>query len=198
MRLVAVEFVTLDGVIQAPGHAGEDPDGFSHGGWSQPYFADHARHSANAYRAAAGFLFGRTTFEIFAGYWPTVTDPADPIAHALNTRPKYVVSSTLTNPAWQPTTVVSGDITERIAELKRQRGGDLLVVGSSQLAQRLVTDRLIDEYQLWVHPVVVGSGKRLFPATLSPLVLDLVDATVTSTGLLIATYQPACATRNAA
>lgn len=191
MRLVAVEFMTLDGVIQALGSAAEDPDGFAHGGWSQPFFADHGRYIANPYRTATGFVFGRRTFEIFQGFWPTVTDPDNPIAHALNTQPKYVVSTTMTAPHWQPTTIIALNVTARITELKDRPGGDLIVVGSAQLAHHLITDGLIDEYQLWIHPIVADAGKRLFPPVAAPIALDLIDTTITPTGLIITTYRPA-------
>lgn len=189
--LVVVEYVSLDGVIQAPGHAGEDPDGgFAHGGWTGPFMAEHRRYNSRLYPTASGFLLGRRTYEIFAASWPTVTDPADRIAHALNTRPKYVASTTPFQPTWPATTVLTGDVADQVAKLKQQPGesGPLLAVGSAQLAQTLLAHDLVDEYQLWLHPVVLGSGKRLFDDRVD---LRLVDSTTTGGGLVILTYQPA-------
>jgi dihydrofolate reductase len=189
--LVVVEYVSLDGVIQAPGHAGEDPEGgFAHGGWTGPFMADHRRHNSQLYPTAGAFLLGRRTYEIFAAYWPTVTDQTDRIARALNSRPKYVVSTTLRAAAWPETTVVTGAVAEQVAKLKQQPGGPVLVIGSARLAQTLLAHGLVDEYQLLVHPVVLGSGKRLFADRDSnPVGLRLVDSTTASSGLVILTYQ---------
>ena len=194
-NLLVVEYVSLDGVIQAPGHAGEDPDGgFVHGGWTGPFMAEHRRYNSRLYPTAGGFVLGRRTYEIFAASWPTVTDPTDRIAHALNTRPKYVASTTPFEAAWQGTTVLTGEVAEQVANLKQQPcdGGPLLVIGSATLAQTLAAHHLVDEYQLWLHPVVLGSGKRLFDDRDSNLVdLRLVDSTTTGSGLVLLTYQPA-------
>jgi dihydrofolate reductase len=161
--LVVVEYVSLDGVIQAPGHAGEDRDaGFAHGGWTGGFMADHRRYNSQLFPTASAFLLGRRTYEIFAAYWPTVTDERERIAHALNTRPKYVVSTTLRAPAWPGTTVLAGDVAGQVAKLKQEPGGPVLALGSSQLVPTLLAHDLVDEYQLWLHPVVLGSGKRLF------------------------------------
>jgi dihydrofolate reductase len=193
--LLVVEYVSLDGVIQAPGHAGEDPDGgFAHGGWTGPFMAEHRRYNSRLYPTAGGFVLGRRTYEIFAAYWPTVTDQTDRIAHALNTRPKYVASTTLFEAAWPGTTVLTGEVAEQVAKLKQQPGdgGPLLVIGSATLAQTLAAHHLVDEYQLLVHPVVLGSGKRLFDDRGGDRVdLRLVDSTTASSGLVLLTYQPA-------
>ena len=109
-KIVLVEFLSLDGVVQAPGNDQEDPENFSHGGWTQPFFGDHRRYMPETLTAAGAYLFGRSTYEIFAAYWPTVTDRDDVIARALNTKPKYVVSTTLRDPAWSPTTVLPGPL----------------------------------------------------------------------------------------
>ena len=190
-----VEYVSLDGVVQAPGHAGEDPDGgFAHGGWTGPFMAEHRRYNSRLYPTAGGFVLGRRTYEIFAAYWPTVTDETDRIAHALNTRPKYVASTTLFEAAWPGTTVLTGEVAEQVAKLKQQPGdgGPLLVIGSATLAQTLLAHDLVDEYQLLVHPVVLGSGKRLFDDRGRDRVdLRLVDSTTASSGLVLLTYQPA-------
>jgi dihydrofolate reductase len=189
--LVVAEYVSLDGVIQAPGYAGEDPDGgFAHGGWTGPFMAEHRRYNSQLYPTAGGFLLGRRTYEIFAAYWPTVTDETDRIAHALNSRPKYVVSTTLRQPAWSGTTVLAGDVAEQVAKLKQQPGGPILLVGSGRLARTLAAHGLVDQYQLLVHPVVLGSGKRLFADRGgTPVGLRLVDSTTTEGGLVILTYQ---------
>jgi dihydrofolate reductase len=193
--LLVVEYVSLDGVIQAPGHAGEDPDGgFAHGGWTGPFMTEHRRYNSRLYPTAGGFVLGRRTYEIFAAYWPTVTDETDRIAHALNTRPKYVASTTLFEAAWSGTTVLTGEVAEQVAKLKQQPGdgGPLLVIGSATLAQTLAAHHLVDEYQLLVHPVVLGSGKRLFDDRHGNRVdLRLVDSTTACSGLVLLTYQPA-------
>ena len=123
-KLVVLEYVSLDGVIQAPGHAGEDPaGGFAHGGWTGPFITQHPHFVAESFSAADGFLFGRLTYEIVAAYWPTVTDPGDPIAQALNTRPKYVAAASPPDPAWAGTTVLAGDVAGQVARLKAERAG---------------------------------------------------------------------------
>lgn len=191
-RLVVLEYTSIDGVIQAPGHAGEDDaGGFQHGGWTQPQMSDHRRYVAESFYAADAFLLGRLTYEIFAAYWPTVTDPSDEIATALNTRHKYVASSTLRDPAWEHTTLLGPDIAAEVAVLKAQPGRELLVVGSGRLAHALFDHELVDEYRLMVHPVVLGSGKRLFAETTSVRPMELIDARTTASGLVLITYQPA-------
>ena len=190
-KLVVLEYVSLDGVIQAPGHAGEDrAGGFEHGGWTGPFMGEHRRYVADALRAAGAVLLGRRTYEIFAAVWPTVTDPRDEIAAALNTLPKYLASTTLDQPGWAGTTVLRDEVAEQVAKLREQPGKDILVVGSSQLAQTLADHGLVDEYQLWLHPVVLGSSKRLFRDGGARADLRLVDARTTDTGLVILTYAP--------
>ena len=137
-RLIAVEFISLDGVIQAPGYAGEDTENFAHGGWTQPYYADHAAHLQDTYRTAGGFVFGRKTFEIFADHWPTVPNDGNVIAEALNTRPKHVVSTTLGSTTWANTNVIANDVPAKIAAAKLAADGPLVLVGSSQLAHTLL------------------------------------------------------------
>jgi dihydrofolate reductase len=188
-KLIVAQYVSLDGVMQAPGHAGEDSaGGFAHGGWTGPYMADHLRYNSEFYPTAGGFLLGRRTYEIFAAYWPTVTDEGNQVARALNTLPKYVASTTPLQAGWAGTTVLEGDVPAAVADLKRQPGRPLVVVGSAQLAQTLLEADLVDEYQLWLHPVVLGGGKRLFrdggPAT----TLRLADSRTTGGGLVILTY----------
>jgi dihydrofolate reductase len=191
-KLVVLEYVSLDGVIQAPGQAAEDPEGnFPHGGWSAPFIPAHRHHVAPSFHAADAFLFGRRTYEIFAAFWPTVTDPTDEIAAALNTRPKLVASGTLSAPAWPGTSVLTGDVAAEVAKLRDRPGRELLVVGSSRLAQSLADHALVDEYRLLVHPIVLGTGKKLFRDG-SPLThMELVEATTSTDGLVLLTYQPA-------
>ena len=196
-----VEYVSLDGVIQAPGHAGEDRDGgFAHGGWSSStaeFMADHRRYNSQLFPAAGAFLLGRRTYEIFAEYWPTVTDRADQIAHALNSRPKYVVSATLREAAWPGTSVITSDVAGQVGKLKQEPGGPILVLGSATLVHALLAHDLVDEYQLWLHPVVLGRGKRLFGDGGDGgdggdrVDLRLVDSMTTGGGLVILTYQRA-------
>lgn len=190
--LVIVEYVTLDGVIQAPGHSKEDQDSqFAHGGWTGPFMDDHQRYMREAFAAAGGVLLGRKTYEIFASYWPTVTDAHDDIARVLNSVPKYVVSTTLGDGAWKPVTVIADDVAARVQALKDQPGKDLLVIGSSVLAQTLMHERLVDEYQLWLHPVTLGAGKRLFRPDGPRMDLTLADARVTKSGLALLRYRTA-------
>lgn len=188
-NLVVLQFVSLDGVTQAPGHAGEDTDGgFVHGGWTESLMPEHRRHGTARYHEAGAFLFGRHTYEIWTEYWPTVTDPDDHIAAALNSRPKYVVSTTLGEPTWAGTTVIRDDVPAEVARLKKQPGGDILVPGSGRLTHTLAAEGLIDRYELWIHPVALGTGKRLFVERMD---LALVNAMTTTSGLVILTYQPA-------
>jgi dihydrofolate reductase len=192
MRKVVVnEYVSLDGVIQGPGHAGEDPaGGFGHSGWTVPFLPEHRRYVIDSFRACDAFVLGRVTYEIFAAYWPTVTDPGDDIARSLNTHPKYVASTTLTAPAWQPTTVIGSDLAGEVAKLKGQPGRDILVIGSSTVAQELAAHGLVDEYRLMLHPIVLGGGKRLFRDGARATPMRLVDTRATTTGLVILTYRP--------
>ncbi len=189
-NVVVLEYVSLDGVVQAPGHAGEDDEGgFAQGGWTGPFMRDHRRYIREAFWAAGAVLLGRRTYEIFAAYWPTVTDERDEIATSLNTLPKYVVSSTLTEAQWPGTTVIRSDVAEAVATLKTEPGKDMLVVGSSRLVQTLTEHDLVDEYRLWLHPTVLGRGKRLFKDGGPIMNLDLMDARTTTTGLVILTYE---------
>ena len=188
--LTVIEYVSLDGVMQAPGHAQEDPaGGFSHGGWTGPFMGEHGRYMREALNTMGALLLGRLTYEIWAGYWPTVTDPADEIARMLNQVPKYVASTTLTDGAWPQTTVID-DVAGQVGELKQQPGKDIVVMGSSELAQSLIGHDLVDEYRLMIHPVVLGSGKRVFRDGNPTGALRLIEATTTSSGLAILSYQP--------
>jgi dihydrofolate reductase len=194
MRKVIVStFLTLDGVMQAPGGPDEDRSGgFEHGGWQMPYFDDVAGSAISEGMAASGaFLLGRKTYEIFAAYWPSAPDD-DPIAAVMNGIQKYVVSTTLEEPLeWNNSTLIKGDIAAEVTKLKQQPGKDLQVIGSGDLAQTLMQHDLVDEYQLMVNPIVLGSGNRLFREGSATSPLRLVDSKTTSTGVLILTYQPA-------
>ena len=191
MRLTVTTFLTLDGVMQAPGGPEEDPsDGFEHGGWSFPYAdEDFGRLVTRWFSQADAFLLGRRTYEIFAAFWPLVTEEADPVASRLNTLPKYVASRTLETVSWQGAELLRGDVPEQVARLKERPGRELQVHGSGDLLQTLMAHDLVDEYRLFVYPVVLGSGRRLFSQGTPPRSLKLVDATTTSTGVVIATYE---------
>ncbi len=193
-KVIADEWMTLDGVIQAPGQEGEDTTGgFQHGGWHVGYFDDIAqRWVVESVVKAGGFLLGRRTYEIFAAHWPNASEEEQGLAEPLNTKPKYVASRTLTEPLeWQNSTVLQEDVAEAVAALKQQEGEDLHVIGSSELVQTLFEHDLVDEFRVMIDPVVVGGGKRLFrdDGVLRPL--RLVDSQVTTTGVIIATYAPA-------
>ena len=187
-RLVVIEYLSLDGVIQAPGHSGEDREGdFALGGWTGPFMDDHARYNAAFFQAAGGFLLGRKTYEIWAAYWPTVPDTTNEIARALNTASKYVASMTLQRADWSGTTVMT-DVPREVAELRRKQGKPIFVLGSADLVQTLIEHDLVDEYQLWLHPVVLGGGKRLFRDSNPAGALKLIDSTTTAGGLVILNY----------
>jgi dihydrofolate reductase len=195
-KLIVAEYLSLDGVVQAPGHAGEDSaGGFAHGGWTVPYMADHRRYNGELYQSVGAFLLGRLTYEIFAAAWPAVTDEHDRIARALNTLPKYVASTSLRpeQATWAGTTILKGDIATEVARLKEESGGPILVAGSARLVQTLQRHDLVDEYRLWLHPVVLGGGKRLFADGAAPVAFRLVDAMATSGGLALLTYERAAA-----
>ena len=186
-------FITLDGIMQAPGGPDEDRDGgFEHGGWSFPYFSeDMGEVIGDAFANADCFLLGRKTYEIFAASWPNFPDHDDPVASKLNNLPKYVVSTTLDKADWQPTTIIKGDIPGEVAKLKDQYAGEIQVHGSAGLAQALHGHGLIDEYRLFIEPVVLGTGKRLFEPGAEPTALRLVETKPMSKGAVLAIYQRA-------
>ena len=190
-KLVVNSNLTLDGVMQSPADPDEDRrDGFELGGWAPPYF-DRVMGDVAAEGMAAGgaLLFGRRTFDQFASFWSTQPDD-NPFAAVLNTRRKYVASTTLEEPLpWSNSTLLKGDAMEAVAELKRQ-DDDLVVLGSGQLVQSLMRADLVDEYVLLIHPLVLGTGRRLFTDGGSSADLRLVDSKTTTTGVVIATYQP--------
>jgi len=192
-KLIATTFVTLDGVMQAPGGPDEDRSGgFEHGGWLVPYAdEDLGRLIVPWTEQATAFLLGRGTYEIFAAHWPRVTDPQDAVARALNSRPKYVASKTLKKAEWNNSTVLSGDVVKAVAALKKEGSGEIQVHGSHGLLQTLNANALVDVYRVWVYPVVLGSGKRLFESGAVPAALKLTATTTTSTGVLVNTYERA-------
>ena len=192
MRLTLHTFLTLDGVMQAPGGPDEDRDGgFSHGGWSFPYAAeDSGAAVAGWFSHASAFLLGRKTYQIFAGYWPAVTDPTNPIASRLNALPKYVPSATLKSADWHNSTLLGGDVVTEVAKLKESPGDELQVHGSGELAQALIEHDLVDEYRLLSFPVHLGSGKKLFREGARAAALRLIQSSVTSTGVIITRYVP--------
>jgi dihydrofolate reductase len=193
-KMIVQEWMTLDGVVQAPGAADEDPSGvFSHGGWSLPYFDEVAmKWAVENVAAASGYLLGRRTYEVFAAHWPTASEAEQPLAEPLNTKPKYVASTTLSEPLeWRNSTVLEGDVAGAVAALKQQEdGGDLLVIGSPQLVQTLVGQDLVDEFRVMIDPLVVGGGKRLFGDDGALRRLRLLDSQVTTTGAILATWAP--------
>ena len=193
MRKVIVnEFTSLDGVAQAPGGADEDRSGgFAHGGWHMRYMADELAQKwvLESIVEAGGFLLGRRTYEIFAAYWPKAPEDEQVIAEPLNRKPKYVVSTTLTEPLhWHNSTLVAGDVAAAVAALKQEDEGDLHVIGSTELVRTLIEHDLADQFRLMIDPVVLGGGKRIFrdDGLLRPM--RLVDGQVTSTGAILATY----------
>ncbi len=192
-KLVAGTFLTLDGVMQAPGGPNEDRDGgFRHGGWLVPYFDDKFGEIMTAWtRQAGAFLLGRKTYEIFAASWPKSTDPADEIAAALNTRPKFVASRTLEEVTWSNSFLLKGDVAEEVAKLKKEEGGEIQVHGSSNFLQTLLKHDLIDTFRIWQFPVVLGTGKRLFGEGTIPGSFRLVDTQLTKTGAVLHVYERA-------
>lgn len=191
-RIAVINHITLDGVMQAPGRADEDTrGGFEHGGWSPPY-GDEVMGAALGARMtkSGGLLFGRRTYEDLLAYWNTQNSP---FKDALNHAPKYIASRTLSEPLpWPNSTLLTGDTTAAVAALKKEPGNDIHVMGSGELIQALMHHNLIDEYMLLIHPLVLGSGRRLFAEGSGFTSLRLVgDATTTTTGVVIVTYRPA-------
>ncbi|MFJ2645323.1 dihydrofolate reductase family protein [Streptomyces sp. NPDC087420] len=189
MRLVLQEFLSLDGVSQGPGSPDEDTsDGFTQGGWFVPHMDEEFERQAGDWLGSAdAFLFGRRTYLNFARDWPQMTE--HPFAGILNGLPKYVASHSLAEGAWDPTTILSGDIPSQVAELKQQPGRELQIHGSARLAQSLLAAGLIDELRLVVAPVIVGAGRRLFPDGGAPAGLRLLSNTTTPGGLAIQVYE---------
>jgi dihydrofolate reductase len=193
MKLALHTFLTLDGVMQAPGGPDEDTEGgFSHGGWSFPYGDDDFGTAVTGWFANVdAFLLGRKTYDIFATHWPKVTDADDPVASKLNALPKYVASTTLKSGSWNNTTLLGPDVVAEVTKLKERPGNELQVHGSGNLAHTLIEHDLIDEYRLLYFPVHLGSGKKLFRDGAKAAALRLTSSTTTSSGVVIATYEPA-------
>jgi dihydrofolate reductase len=190
-KLVSTIFVTLDGVYQAPGGPQEDTrDGFTQGGWSFPYGDDDfGRFVNDVFQRPGAFLLGRRTYDIFASFWPKVTDPADPVAGKLNALPKYVPSSTLKDPEWAGTTVLDGDLAKEVTALKEQTDGELQIHGSGALVQSLLALDLIDTVHLLTFPVVLGAGRRLFAEGAVPTAFRHAGGRVTAAGVSIQSYE---------
>jgi dihydrofolate reductase len=192
MKLTTVTNVSVDGVMQGLGGPDEDRSGgFERGGWALPLFDNEAEtFLGEVFQRADAFLFGRRTYQIFAGYWGVMPDQDNnPIAGPLNKQPKYVASSTLTDPQWADTTVLSGDVAAAVRELKATPAGELQVHGSGALVRWLLDNQLVDEIILLTYPVVVGQGTRLFPASGPDTALELVDSRATRGGVTIQVYR---------
>jgi dihydrofolate reductase len=191
-ELTITTFVSLDGVMQAPGGPGEDESGnFTHGGWVIPYFdEDGGKTIAEIFMKADAFLLGRGTYDIFASWWPKITDPNDLVATKLNSLPKFVASRTRMTFPWKNSFHVS-DVVKDVAEIKKRFSNEVQVHGSAGLAQILIQNDLIDEYRLFTFPVTLGTGKRLFGGGAVPRSLKLVRSRTTNTGVVINVYRPA-------
>jgi dihydrofolate reductase len=193
MKLTTVTHVSVDGVMQGLGGPDEDRrEGFERGGWALPLFeGEAATFLEQVFQRADAFLFGRRTYEIFAGSWGAVAEMrAQPIGVALNETPKYVASTTLTDPQWVDTTVLSGDVAGAIGELKAEPGGELQVHGSGALVRWLLENELVDEIVLLIYPVVIGQGTRLFPDAGPDIALELLDSRAVRNGITIQVYRP--------
>src|SRR6266568_2633780 len=192
-KLVVGTFVTMDGVMQAPGGPDEDRDGgFKEGGWSVKYWDDMmGKMIVEQTLQPDALLLGRRTYEIFAAHWPRVTDPKDPVASKLNSMRKYVASRTLRKVEWHNSALLPGDAATAVARLKKQAGEKIAMTRSSNLIQTLLKHDLIDEFRLWVFPVMIGSGKRLFGDETVPGAFHLVDAKASTTGVVIHRYERA-------
>ena len=193
MKLMTMTQVTVDGVMQGNGGASDEDrrNGFERGGWALGMGDSETMTLINeTYQRADAFLFGRRTYELFAGYWGVRDDLEHPIVGALNTKPKYVASTTLTDPQWADTTVLSGDVAAAIGELKAKPGGELQVHGSGDLTRWLLEKDLVDEMNLLIVPVVVGQGTRLFPDAGPDIALDLTDSRAFPRGVTLQVYRP--------
>jgi dihydrofolate reductase len=188
--LVVIEFLSLDGVMQSLGGPDEDTEGgFRHGGWSQPYMDDVLMSSSlQGIRSTDAYLFGRRTYEKFIAYWPTQPDE-NPMAAHLNATPKYVASRTLDRVDWRNAQLLQDAVPDAVRALKAQDGGSIAVLGSGALVKTLFEHDLVDELRLFVHPLIIGSGKRLFPASPEMRPLELVDVQPTTTGVLLIRYR---------
>jgi len=192
-KLVVSAFISLDGIMQAPGGPEEDPEGgFEHGGWSVPYFdEDMGAIMVEQFAGMESLLLGRRTYEIFAAHWPHFDDPNDPVASKLNAMPKYVASRTLSEVTWNNSHLLKGDLADAVTDLKQGSGGEVNVQGSSNLINSLQRHDLVDEYRLLIEPVALGTGKRLFAEGTHPVAMRLSSVRTTSTGAMYCTYERA-------
>jgi dihydrofolate reductase len=191
MKLTTTTQVSVDGVMQANGGPNVLDVGFERAGWARPLFNSETMTFVDQlYQSADAFLFGRRTYDLFGGYWGVMDLGSSPIADALNTKPKYVASNTLTEPRWADTTVLSGDLGAAIGELKAKPGGELQVHGSGALTRWLLENDLVDEMNLLIAPVVVGQGTRLFPDNGPDMALDLVESRAFPKGITLQVYRP--------
>ena len=190
-KLVVGTFLTMDGVMQAPGGPTEDREGgFPHGCWLVPYFDDKLVEIMNEWTSrAGGFVLGRKTYEIFANSWPKSTNPEDVAGAALNSRPKFVASRTLERLEWNNSRLLQGDVAEAVATIKVEEGDELQVHGSGDLLQTLIRHDLVDTFRLWFFPVVIGAGKRLFGQGAIPRSFQLVETQATTTGAVLHVYE---------
>ncbi|MBM7774470.1 dihydrofolate reductase [Actinokineospora baliensis] len=192
MKLTIVTQVSVDGVMQANGGNNEELDpGFDRGGWARQAFSEEALATIiGVYQRADAFLFGRRTYELFAGYWGTLAPGASPFSDAMNSRPKFVASNTITEPEWADTMVLSGDLATAIRDLRTHGEGELQVHGSGALARWLIENDLVDEITLFVVPAVIGAGTRLFPENGRDIGLDLVEARTFPGGTMVQVFRP--------
>jgi dihydrofolate reductase len=190
-KVIVVEWMSLDGVVQAPGAPDEDTSGgFNHGGWHLRYFDDHSQTwVVDNLNRADGFVFGRITYDNLARYWPNAPEEEQVVARPLNEKPKYVASTTLREPLeWQNSTLLRGDVAESVSALKQRGGDELHVIGSTQLVGTLIEHGLVDEFRLMIDPVLLGGGKRLFVDDGELRSLRLVSSEATTTGAILASY----------
>jgi dihydrofolate reductase len=192
MQLSVTTFLSVDGVYQGPGGPDEDRSGgFDRGGWLVPHFDEATGEFIDSiFQRVDAFLLGRRTYEIFAASWPKATDPNDPVATKLNTLPKYVASTTLSDPEWANSTVIEGDVADAVRDLKQREGGELQVHGSGQLVRFLLEHDLVDRLNLLVFPVIVGAGRRLFSDSGMATGLALDESRTTPSGVTISVYRP--------
>lgn len=189
-KLIPISFLTLDGVMQAPGGKEEDTEnGFPYGGWQLPFFSDDDDRVAEEMKKAGALLIGRKTYDIFASYWPTIGRDIPVFGEFMNKIPKYVASKTLQSAEWENSFLLKGDTAKAIAELKAQPGKDIYMFGSGDLIQTLMREKLVDQYILMLYPLVLGTGKKLFREDSAKQDLELLHSKTTSKGVLILDYK---------
>lgn len=190
-RIIISNSITLDGVMQSPGFDGEDPEGgFRHGGWIAPYWDEVAAEiTFEDLNNAEAFLLGRKTYDIWSQYWPNAPEEENEVAKYMNRLKKYVVSNSLTDPTWEHTTVLSGEIVPKIQRIKSQSEKDILVGGSGELSKVLIENDLVDVYELMITPLILGEGKKMFREGIPVQKLHLVEKQVTGTGVVVLKYE---------